>query len=134
MAELGLLEEDLAPVARGLQNRPSSGDAVMGAPGAKHDPPDDVLVWTNRGDMLEHDLARAANTRGPRPPGRRVEDDAAVLLERMGELAQSAERVRPALPGARVADAAGAEDAIHADAEARAAVQSPRGEKVLADE
>src|SRR3954452_23378800 len=52
----------------------------------------------------------------------------------MVELAQGAELVRPEPPRAGVADEAGAEEPVHADAQARASVVGPRREKVLAEE
>ena len=134
VAELGVLEKDLAQVARCLQHRASRRDLVMGAPGAQDDPPDEILVRADRRHMREDDLARAADARRPRPPGRRVEDDAAVLLERMVELAQGSELVRSELPRAGVADEAGAEEPVHPDAEARAVGQGPRREKIPAKE
>src|SRR5215203_3376013 len=102
----------------------------MGVPGAEHDSPREILVRANRCDTREDDLACAADARRPRPPGRRVENDAAVLNERMVELAQDPELVRSELPRAGVADEARAEEPVHPDSEARTAVRGPRRETI----
>ncbi len=134
VSELPLGEEILSALPRGLQDRPSGGNPVARAPVTANDLPDEILVRPDLRNMREHHFARALGVRGSLTPGRRVEDDAVGLLERVVELPQNAELVRAELPGARVADEAGPEQPVHADAETRPVGGRARGEEVLVEE